>query len=69
MTRVSCPTLVAVGEHGVVGKELGELTARRLRHGEFVVLPGTSHLMHLQKPAAVLAALRPFIDVHAPAQD
>lgn len=65
ISRIACPTLVVVGEDGIVGRELGELLVRRLRHGEFAFIPGTGHLVHWQNLPAALAAVRPFLDAHA----
>jgi len=65
ISRITCPTLVVVGENGMVGRELGELTAQNLRHGAFALIPGTGHLVHWQNLPAVLAAVRPFLDAHA----
>ena len=67
ISRIACPTLVIIGEHGIVGRELGELAARRLRHGAFAAIP-TGHLMQMQNLPAALAAIRPFLDAHQPAR-
>lgn len=67
ISRIACPTLVVVGEHGIVGRELGELTARRLRRGTFATTP-TGHAMQMQNLPAALAAIRPFLDAHHPAR-
>lgn len=68
ISRITCPTLVVIAEHGIVGRELGELLARRLRHGEFAFMPGIGHLVHWQNLPATLATVRPFLDAHVPAR-
>ena len=67
IAQIACPTLVVVGENGIVGRELGEMLAQRLRHGEFAFIPATGHLVHWQSLPAALAAVRPFLDAHEPA--
>lgn len=67
VSQIVCPTLVVVGEDGIVGRALGELLARRLRHGEFAFIPGTGHLVHWQNLPAALAAVGPFLAAHEPA--
>jgi len=67
IAQIACPTLVVVGESGIVGRELGELLAQRLHHGEFAFIPDTGHLVHWQNLPAALAAIRPFLDAHEPA--
>lgn len=67
ISRISCPTLVIIGDHGIVGRELGEFTARRLRYGRFAAIP-TGHLMQMQNLPAALAAIRPFLDAHQQAR-
>jgi len=67
ISRIACPTLVVIAEHGIVGRELGEVLVRRLRHGTFAFIPGTGHLVHWQNLPAVLATVRPFLDAQTPA--
>jgi pimeloyl-ACP methyl ester carboxylesterase len=66
IARITCPTLVVVGEHGFVGRELGRLLAQRLRRGELVVIPRAGHAVHLENLPATLAAVRPFLAAHVP---
>jgi pimeloyl-ACP methyl ester carboxylesterase len=61
ISRVTCPTLVVIGEHGAVGRELGMLLARRLRHGELAVVPRAGHAVHLENLPATLGAVRTFL--------
>jgi pimeloyl-ACP methyl ester carboxylesterase len=65
ISRITCPTLVAIGEHGAVGLELGTLLTRRLRHGALAVISRAGHAVHLENLPATLAAVRPFLDAHA----
>jgi pimeloyl-ACP methyl ester carboxylesterase len=67
ISRITCPTLVVIGEHGAVGQELGTLLTRRLRQGAFAVIPRAGHSVHLENLPATLAAVRPFLDAHQPA--
>ena len=67
ISRITCPALVVIGDHGAVGPELGALLARRLPHGALAVIPRAGHAVHLENLPATLAAVRPFLDAHAPA--
>jgi pimeloyl-ACP methyl ester carboxylesterase len=67
ISRIKCPALVVIGEHGAVGLALGTLLTRRLRHGTFAVIPRAGHAVHLENLPATLAAVRPFLDAHQPA--
>ena len=66
ISKIACPTLVVVGEHGIVGQELGELATRRLAHGEFAWIGAAGHAVHMQNLPAALAAIGPFLDAHTP---
>jgi pimeloyl-ACP methyl ester carboxylesterase len=67
ISRIACPTLVVIGEDGLVGRELGRQLARRLRHGALAVIPRAGHAVHLENLPATLAAVRPFLATHEPA--
>lgn len=63
---IASPLLVMLAEHGEFRSTLGvDGTLEALRHafsrGEVVELPGVSHLLHHQRPAAVAAWLAAFL--------
>jgi pimeloyl-ACP methyl ester carboxylesterase len=64
ISRISCPTLVVIGEHGAVGRKLGTLLARRLRSGELAVVPRAGHAVHLENLPATIGAVRSFLTAH-----
>ena len=66
IAHITCPALVVIGEHGLVGRELGALLVRRLRHGALAVVPRAGHAVHLENLPGTLAAVRPFVDAHEP---
>ncbi|TFV65793.1 UNVERIFIED_ORG: alpha/beta hydrolase [Bacillus sp. AZ43] len=54
----SIPTLVLTGEEDkLIPKEHSELIVERLPDSEFVVVPAAGHMVQLEKPAEVTAAL------------
>lgn len=63
---VTAPLLVMLAEHGEFRSTLGEdgtmeALRRAFARGEVVELPGVSHLLHHQRPAAVAAWLAAFL--------
>lgn len=68
ISRIACPTLVVIGENGIVGRKLGEELTERLRHGSLAVIPNTGHVVHWQNLDATLAAVRPFLSAHLPSR-
>ena len=66
LPRIRQPVLVLVGEHDTAtAPPLGEALAQALPKGEIVVLKGAGHAPHMQVPDAVLAAISPFLGLHA----
>jgi len=60
--QVECPTLLM---RGTESKSLDRLSfllmAQKLRHGEFVEIPGVGHQMMVEDPEATTDALEPFL--------
>lgn len=67
ISRIRCPTLVVIGQDGLVGREIGLLLTRRLHDGAFASIPRAGHSVHLENLPGTLAVIRPFLDAHAPA--
>ena len=55
---IRCPTLVLVGEHGIFPAGHGDELAAELPAGSAATIPGAGHDLHLDAPAAWVAALR-----------
>ena len=68
---IRCPLLVLLAEHGefraMLGED-GELDAlrRAFHRGVVAELPGVTHMLHHQRPAAVAAWLAAFLDGREP---
>jgi pimeloyl-ACP methyl ester carboxylesterase len=62
LTRISCPTLVLVGENDAITPVAdAEAMHERILRSRLVVLPGAGHLSNLQSPAAFSLALADFL--------
>jgi pimeloyl-ACP methyl ester carboxylesterase len=48
--RLAAPVLVVLGDDDLVAAAHGDEVARRARHGQLAVIPGTSHLVPMEKP-------------------
>ena len=61
--RITCPSLVAVGDKDIL-KHPGyaRIIADRIKGSRLVLLPGLGHAGVVEDPAAVIAALRPFLE-------
>ena len=49
--RIVAPTLVIVGDDDYVTVSHAEQFSRTVEHGQLAVVPGTSHLVPMEKPA------------------
>jgi pimeloyl-ACP methyl ester carboxylesterase len=59
LPRITCPTLVAVGEHDEeTPREYAEVVAGLVPGARLVVVPGAGHLANLEQPDAVNALIR-----------
>jgi 2-succinyl-6-hydroxy-2,4-cyclohexadiene-1-carboxylate synthase len=58
---IGAPTLVVTGEHDRKFTELGRRLAGAVPDAALAVVPGAGHTAHLERPAAFLAALRPWL--------
>jgi 2-succinyl-6-hydroxy-2,4-cyclohexadiene-1-carboxylate synthase len=54
--EIECPTLVLVGEYDAKFTALGQRLVDALPRAELVVVPGAGHSVHLEQPAATVAA-------------
>jgi 2-succinyl-6-hydroxy-2,4-cyclohexadiene-1-carboxylate synthase len=57
--ELTMPAVVVVGERDAKFRALGEKLAAGLPAASLVVVPGASHAVHLEAPAAVAAAIAP----------
>ena len=63
LPEVEAPTLVVWGtQDRVVPVVHGREAVRRLRHASLALVPGAGHLPQVESPAAVTAAVLPFLD-------
>ena len=62
LASIGVPTLVVWGaDDGLLAAHLGEQAARAMPNARFVAIPGCGHLPMEENPAALLAAIRPFL--------
>ncbi len=61
LATITAPTLVIVGEGDKQFMASASLFAKRLNVLNSVVVPDAGHSVHRQQPAAVVAAMRPFL--------
>jgi pimeloyl-ACP methyl ester carboxylesterase len=62
LASLRCPTLVVVGSDDAPSRRASEALAAVVPHARLVVVPGAGHVVNLQKPDEVSAALREFLD-------
>ncbi|PXY34508.1 hydrolase [Prauserella coralliicola] len=61
LARIACRTLVLVGDDDLVTLEHTIALYRGIRHSELAVVPGTSHVLLLEKPAQCKAIVAEFL--------
>ena len=62
LDRIAVPTLCIAGERdGAVPPAATEAIARRIKGARYVVLQGAPHMMHIEQPQALAAAIADFI--------
>jgi len=62
LARISCPTLVLVGEEdGLIPPTVARDYATRIPEAQFVAIPQAGHLSNLEQPAAFLRIVREFL--------
>jgi 3-oxoadipate enol-lactonase len=67
LPKVRNPTLIVVGEEDeATPPVLGRALADRLADARLSLLPGLGHCPHIQDPDAFVAAIAPFLGLHAP---
>jgi pimeloyl-ACP methyl ester carboxylesterase len=59
--EIHCPTLIVVGEHGVISAEHAAEMAATIEQGQVVRIAGAGHDVHLEAPAAWCEALEAFL--------
>jgi len=59
--EIRCPTLVLVGERDAKFRDLGDRLATEIPRCQLVVVPDSGHSVHLEQPAATVAALVEFL--------
>ena len=63
LASIGVPTLVVWGaDDGLLAAHLGEQAARAMPNARFVAIPGCGHLPMEENSAALLDAVRPFLD-------
>lgn len=61
LDRISCPTLILVGETDVHYLEEAKLLEKKIRGAQRIVMPGVGHAMAVQDPAGFESAVIDFI--------
>ncbi len=59
--EIRCPVLVIVGERDSKFTALGERIVDGVGDGRMVIVPGSGHSVHLERPAATVAAIADFL--------
>jgi pimeloyl-ACP methyl ester carboxylesterase len=62
LAAIRTPTLVVVGSEDGPSLRASRALAAAVSHARLVVVPGAGHVVNLQKPDAVSAAIREFVD-------
>ncbi len=61
--RISCPTLILVGEHDPSSPPAAaRVLQENIQGAEMYIIPGTSHMAPLEKPDVINAYLQAFLD-------
>lgn len=61
LAEVRCPTLVARGLHGSLGRAEAQEMVRVLPRGSYAEVPSAGHLLHAEQPEAWRRAVQPFL--------
>lgn len=64
MPSITTPTLVISGEYDEVTPEQTREAAQLIPGAQAVILPGLSHLAHIEQPDAVLGHVRKFLEMN-----
>ncbi|MFH7600315.1 alpha/beta hydrolase [Streptomyces racemochromogenes] len=62
LANVRCPTLVVRGLDGELGRAEAQEMVRVLPAGQYAEIPDAGHYVHYDQPAALRAALEPFLE-------
>ncbi|WGL53551.1 alpha/beta hydrolase [Nocardioides sp. BP30] len=62
LATITAPTLVMAGQHDLVALEHTALIARSVPGAELCIVPGTGHLLVVERPAFVSYVVRGFLD-------
>ncbi|MFD4248099.1 alpha/beta fold hydrolase [Streptomyces sp. NPDC058525] len=62
LAQVRCPTLVVRGLDGELGRAEAQEMVRVLPAGQYAEIPDAGHYLHYDQPAALRAALEPFLE-------
>lgn len=57
LSEIACPSLVIVGERDPMGPKASSIIAEKLPDSTLEVVPNCGHWVHVEKPAAVTAAI------------
>lgn len=69
LDRVTARTLVVVGDRDKANRPAAQQLAERIAGAELVVMPETGHQVNVEKPAALAALVREFLDRDAEPDD
>jgi pimeloyl-ACP methyl ester carboxylesterase len=63
LRTITCPTLLVLGERGAVAHDQAKVDRMLadMRACRLVVIPGAGHNVHVEQPAAFLAAVQAFL--------
>jgi pimeloyl-ACP methyl ester carboxylesterase len=63
LEQISAPTLILTAEHDIPAcLEVADLLERAVSDSKKVVMNGTGHLLHIEKPVEFNSHLRSFLD-------
>jgi len=63
---INAPTLIVIGDADIVRPEHGVRMFRLLPHAQLAVLPGTDHMMIVNRADLPLSIIPPFLDAPMP---
>src|SRR5690606_38144364 len=62
LPTITCPTLLISGEHDTKFTAINADMAQRLPFARHMIIPSAGHNVHLEQPAAIVNAVRLFLD-------
>ena len=65
LRRITCPTLVLVGEHDLALIKPSRLMAAEIPGAQLVVVPGAGHMTAIEAPAETASDIATFLSTHS----